>query len=226
MKLILNNKANLTLEEAKKYEKQIRKYDIIVLPTTCYLSLFQKGKYILGSQDISEFKENNRTGEINGYQLESLNVKYCLIGHSERRVYKEEKEKIIINKIRRCSENNIIPLYCIGDINDGKKEEKIKEQIDLLMNNYKKEDVYIVYEPLNNIGNPNPTLDTLENTVLFIKEYIKEQYNKNINLIYGGGVNQENIKSLIEIKEIDGLIISTESLKINKLKVLYEETRK
>ena len=49
MILILNNKANINYEEIKYYEKQLRKYNIIILPSACYLPLFQKGKYILGA---------------------------------------------------------------------------------------------------------------------------------------------------------------------------------
>lgn len=226
MILILNNKANLTLEEIKTYEKKLRKFNLIILPTTCYLSLFQKGKYILGSQDISEFKETNRTGEINAKQLKSLNVKYALIGHSERKTYNKETEETILNKINRCLENNITPLYYIGENNNKNKEEEIKQELDLILNNCSDKEFYILYEPLNNIGNNNPNLDTLENTINFIRKYIKEKTNKNIKLIYGGGVNSSNIEYITNIKELDGIIISTESLKIDALKNIYNKTRK
>lgn len=226
MILILNNKANLTLEEIKHYERKLRKYNLIILPTTCYLSLFQKGKYILGSQDVSEFKETNRSGEINAKQLQSLNVKYCLIGHSERRIYNKETEEIILNKINRCFANNLTPLYCIGESNNKNKEEEIKQELDLILNNYNDKEFYIIYEPLNNIGNENPYLDTIEETINFIRKYIKEKSSKNIKLIYGGGVNNSNIDYITNIKELDGIIISTESLKIDTLKNIYKKTRK
>lgn len=226
MILILNNKANLTLEEIKTYEKKLRKFNLIILPTTCYLSLFQKGKYILGSQDISEFKETNRTGEINANQLKSLNVKYTLIGHSERRIYNKETKETILNKINRCFENNITPLYCIGESNSKNKEEEIKQELNLILNNYNDKEFYIIYEPLNNIGNNTPYLDTLEDSIKFIKNYIKEKTNKKIKLIYGGGVNSSNIEYITNIKELDGIIISTESLKIDALKNIYNKTRK
>lgn len=226
MILILNNKANLTLKEVKNYERKLRKYNLIVLPTVCYLPIFQKGKYILGSQDVSEFEEKNRTGEINVKQIKSLNVKYCLIGHSERRIYNKETDKIILNKINRCFENNITPLYCIGESNTETKEDELKKQLNLILNNYIDKEFYIVYEPLNNIGNKNPNLNELEETINFIKNYIKEKKSKNIKLIYGGGVNLSNIDYLTNIKELDGIIISTESLKIDILKKIYAKTRK
>lgn len=226
MILILNNKANLTLEEIKYYEKKLRKYKVIVCPSMCYLPLFQKGKYLLGSQDISEFEEENRTGEVNGKQLKSLNVKYCLIGHSERRIYNKETNETLLNKIIRCFENNIVPLYCIGESNIENKEIELRQELDLVLNNFKEKELYIVYEPLNNIGNENPDFDSLEETINFIKQYIKERDSNSIKIIYGGGVNKDNIKLLTKIKELDGLIISTNSLKVESLKDLYEKTRK
>lgn len=226
MILILNNKANLTLEEIKYYEKKLRKYKVIVCPSMCYLPLFQKGKYFLGSQDISEFVEENRTGEINGKQLKSLNVKYCLIGHSERRLYNKETNDTLLNKLIRCFENNIVPLYCIGETNNENKELELKQELDLILNNFKDKEIYIIYEPLNNIGNENPNFNSLEETTKFIKQYIKEKNSNSIKIIYGGGVNKDNIKLLTKIKELDGLIISTNSLKVESLKDLYEKTRK
>ena len=226
MILILNNKANLSLEEIKYYEKKLRKYKVIVCPSMCYLPLFQKGKYLLGSQDISEFIEENRTGEINGKQLKSLNVKYCLIGHSERRIHNKETNETLLNKIIRCFENNVVPLYCIGESNIENKEIELRQELDLVLNNFKEKELYIVYEPLNNIGNENPDFDSLEETINFIKQYIKERDSNSIKIIYGGGVNKDNIKLLTKIKELDGLIISTNSLKVESLKDLYEKTRK
>lgn len=223
MILILNNKAHLTFEEIKYYEKKLRKYDLIICPSTCYLPLFQKGKYILGSQDISEFKEESRTGEVIGSQLKSLNVKYCVIGHNERKIYNKETKTTILNKINRCFENNITPLYCIGEINSDTKEE-LKQEIDLILNNIQDKELYLVYEPLNNIGALNPDLTSIEDTIRFIKNYIKEK-NKDLKLIYGGGVNKENIDLLITLKELDGLIISTNSLKLESIKEIYNKTR-
>lgn len=225
MILILNNKANLDFNEIKKYEKHLRKYNVIVLPAFCYLPLFKKGKYILGSQDISEFKEQTRTGEINGKQLKSLNVNYSLIGHSERRLYNNENNKTIVNKIERCIENNITPLYCITELNNKSYDDLIN-QIDIVENRFTNENIIYVYEPIHNIGNINPHLTNIEERLEFIKSYIKENYNKEITLIYGGGINTININDIKKINILDGIIISTDSLNLKHLKYIYEITRK
>lgn len=221
MQLIYNHKANLTKEEIIKYEKKLRKYNVIVLPSTCFLPFFNKGKYILGSQDISEFEENNRTGEINGKSLQSLNVKYCLVGHSERRIYNKETNESLINKLNNCKKYDIIPLYCIGEKNNVSE---LNEQIDLYLNNLNFEKIHIIYEPVKNIGSNEINIEEIKNNINYITSYIKEKYNRDIHLIYGGGVNLNNIEQLKLIKEIDGLILSRDALDIKNLDKIYKIT--
>lgn len=221
MQLIYNHKANLTKEEIIKYEKKLRKYNVIVLPSTCFLPFFNKGKYVLGSQDISEFDENNRTGEINGKSLKSLNVKYCLVGHSERRIHNKETNESLINKLNNCKKYDIIPLYCIGEKNNVNE---LNEQIDLYLNNVNVEKAHIIYEPVKNIGSNEINIEEIKNNINYITTYIKEKYNKDVDLIYGGGVNINNIEQLKNIKEIDGLILSRDALDINNLDKIYKIT--
>lgn len=221
MQLIYNHKANLTKEEIIKYEKKLRKYNVIVLPSTCFLPFFNKGKYILGSQDISEFEESNRTGEINGKSLKSLNVKYCLVGHSERRMHNKETNESLINKLNNCKKYDIIPLYCIGEKNNVSE---LNEQIDLYLNNVNIKKVHIIYEPVKNIGSNEINIEEIKNNINYITSYIKEKYNRDVQLIYGGGVKLNNIEQLKNIKEIDGLILSRDALDINNLDKIYKIT--
>ena len=221
MQLIYNHKANLTKEEIIKYEKKLRKYNVIVLPSTCFLPFFNKGKYILGSQDISEFEENNRTGEINGKSLQSLNVKYCLVGHSERRIHNKETNESLINKLNNCKKYDIIPLYCIGEKNNISE---LNEQIDLYLNNVNIKKTHIIYEPVKNIGSNEINIKEIKNNINYITSYIKEKHNIDIHLIYGGGVNLNNIEQLKNIKEIDGLILSRDALDIKNLDKIYKIT--
>ena len=221
MQLIYNHKANLTKEEIIKYEKKLRKYNVIVLPSTCFLPFFNKGKYILGSQDISEFEENNRTGEINGKSLQSLNVKYCLVGHSERRIHNKETNESLINKLNNCKKYDIIPLYCIGEKNNISE---LNEQIDLYLNNVNIKKTHIIYEPVKNIGSNEINIKEIKNNINYITSYIKEKHNIDIHLIYGGGVNLNNIEQLKNIKEIYGLILSRDELDIKNLDKIYKIT--
>lgn len=214
--IIVNHKSNLNYNEIIEYEKNIRDLDIIILPTLCYLPLFQKGRYILGSQDISEFKEKARTGEINGEQLKSLNVKYNLIGHSERRMYNEESDETMLIKFKNCKDNNIIPVYCIGA--------NIESEIDLAFKT-NLDEIIIAYEPVENIGTKEPNLEYVEKRMKYIKEYILKKYNKDIKLLYGGGVNIRNIDKILNMKYHEGVLISSDALKVENLKIIYDKCK-
>ncbi len=49
----------------------------------------------LGAQDLSKFDSGAYTGEISGAFLKKLDVKYVLVGHSERRQYHNETDEVI-----------------------------------------------------------------------------------------------------------------------------------
>ena len=224
MLVIINHKTNFLYENIKSYEKKLRKYDVIILPSACYLPLFKKGKYILGAQDISSYDDLVKTGEITGKELKSLNTSYVLIGHSERRIYNNETNDILKQKIKNAQNNNIIPLYCIGDENKDNFE-ALKNQIDLFIENYKGNIYYIIYEPIYNINNNNPDLSNIDNHIKYIKEYLQTKKIANYKIIYGGGVNKNNIEILKQNKNLDGIIISKVGLNIKDLDYIYKKAK-
>ncbi len=224
MLVIINLKTNFLYENIKSYEKKLRKYDVIILPSACYLPLFKKGKYILGAQDLSSYDDLVKTGEITGKELKSLNTSYVLIGHSERRIYNNETNDILKQKIKNAQNNNIIPLYCIGDENKDNFE-VLKNQLDLFIENYKSNIYYIIYEPIYNINNNNPDLSNIDNHIKYIKDYLQTKNIANYKIIYGGGVNKNNIEILKQNKNLDGIIISKVGLNIKDLDYIYKKAK-
>lgn len=224
MLVIINHKTNFLYENIKSYEKKLRKYDVIILPSACYLPLFKKGKYILGAQDISSYDDLVKTGEITGKELKSLNTSYVLIGHSERRIYNNETNDILKQKIKNAQNNNIIPLYCIGDENKDNFE-VLKNQLDLFIENYKGNIYYIIYEPIYNINNNSPDLSSIDNHIKYIKDYLQTKNISNYKIIYGGGVNKNNIEILKQNESLDGVIISKAGLNIKDLDYIYKKAK-
>ena len=99
MIVILNNKCNLNKDEFKAYLKDISeiktKIDLVLCPNFLNISEFKSDKIILGSQNVSAQNSGAFTGEISANILKSYNVKYCLVGHSERRKYQQENYPMI-----------------------------------------------------------------------------------------------------------------------------------
>lgn len=222
MLLILNHKMNLNIEDITEYEKVLRDYDVVVMPQTPYMGLFTRGRYILGSQCISEY---TATGGVSAESLKHLNVKYVLVGHYERRNIKRDTDEVINKKIIEAINHNICPILCIGDESEDDLN-KVKEQIKNVFNDPKIDidKVLIAYEPIHSIGTgiilPK---NIIEEKINDIKEFIKIEYNTNNKILYGGSVNQSNILELKEIKNIDGVIVGSASLNIEEVINIYNK---
>lgn len=224
MKIIAANfKMNLTKTEIDNYLNTIKgKIDknVIFFPSNIYLNDFSS--YLTGSQNISFLEKGAVTGDISIIQLLDMNIKYTLIGHSERRLYFNDSN-YINSKIRLALLNKITPILCIGENLEEYQNKvtfkKLTEQIDeafLTNKDILNDSLIVAYEPIWSIGTGN-ILDneTIVEVINFIKKYILNNYKLNLKVIYGGSVNLTNISNL-ESLNLDGYLIGNACLDPNK----------
>ena len=230
MIIVLNNKSNLTKEEFNTYQEELGRIDtnhnIVLCPSSCYISLFNLQNINLGSQDCSSYNEGAHTGEIAASQLKSLNVEYCITGHSERIIEKKETKKEIIDKINALLGHKITPIFCIGETlsekASGKRTKVLKENIEYLIENINKESldkIIIAYEPIWAIGTGAiPKKEELEDIFQKLRKLCPAN-----KLLYGGSINEENIDLIRQVSEIDGYLIGGLSLKVERLKKIINQ---
>ena len=185
------------------------------------------GRIKLAAQNVYFEPKGAFTGEISIDMLKDFSVSYIIIGHSERRNILNESFELIHKKVKICLENNIIPILCIGE-----KKEEINQKEEILTAELKsafddigddRKNIVIAYEPIWSIGTGLvPTKEEIEETLSWIKKYIKDNYQVDCKTLYGGSVNEENISNLKEIQSIDGYLIGGASLKLNKLKQMID----
>lgn len=223
--IVANMKMNLNKQEIDSYLKEIENKDlsnVIFCPTSIYIPYFLKKNLTVGIQNISRFINGSHTGQISIKQISSLKIKYAIIGHSETKNEIDE----IHDKVKLCSEHNIIPIICIGEKEDTKleiKEKILEEQLDIILKDIKLDKVIIAYEPVWMIGsNKNIDTFTLHHISNFLKNLVKKYKMNDIMLLYGGSVNRLNIKEILSIDSIDGVLVGNASLDVYQLLEMIE----
>ncbi len=144
-------------------EKGSGETEVIVCPPAVYLEMSSdiaaENGFMVGAQNLSEWESGAYTGEISASMLHSMGISHCILGHSERRTYFGENDKVIAVKIDLALKNGIIPIYCCGEVLAERQAEKhfdvIRSQVGKALFHLGKEavsQVIIAYEPVWAIG--------------------------------------------------------------------------
>ena len=231
--IVANLKMNLNYEEAKQYKEALKlnyKEDLVVCPSYIYLDLMKSDNYSLGSQNGYYIDHGAYTGEISYMQLNSIGVEYSIIGHSERRHIFEESDDLVAKKLDNCIKHNITPIVCVGETieekNSGRTFEAVGRQLRNSLSDIKLDNIIIAYEPVWAIGsNQIPSKTEIEEIHIYIKKILKDIYNIDGKVLYGGSVNLQNAKDIISINGVDGLLIGTASLNPSNLIDIIASTK-
>ena len=223
MIIVLNNKCNLLTDEFIKYQESLSKleskHELVLCPSSIYLSKFSLNNFKLGSQNVGSNYEGAFTGEISASQLKALNVEYSIVGHSERRKHQRESNEEINKKIKLLLDNGITPILCVGEnMNEKESNMTIVKILDEIKEAFKDIDdasrIIIAYEPIWAIGTGNtPEREEIDDVL----KKIKEDYPENL-LLYGGSLSVSNIEKINKSTYIDGYLLGGLSLKVEELK--------
>ena len=228
-KMYMNKEDVLEFVEMLKTTNMDNK-EVIVCPTYPFLEYYNNVVPI-GAQNVSINDNGAYTGEVSALQLKSLNIPYCIVGHSERREYNNETDEEINKKVMKLLDNGIIPILCIGEKLEERQnkltEDIIKKELagDLKdLSPELVEKIIIAYEPIWAIGTGlTPTLEEIDSAMKFIKNYVVSTYNVNkTTVLYGGSVSDKNIDELNTIGSIDGYLIGGASAKPNAFKYIID----
>ncbi len=188
----------------------------------------------LGAQNMHAETHGAFTGEISAAMIKEL-ASYVLIGHSERRRHSHETEALLHKKIVAAHAVGLIPIVCLG-AKVGEKTELVssfvekdleQELKDCLtgLSFANKEKLVVAYEPPGSISSVGTGAITTGNAAdprrvahicFFIKRQLEQLFGEavahQIPVLYGGSVTSKNVKSFLQEKEIDGLLVGGASL--------------
>jgi triosephosphate isomerase len=206
-----------------------RETQIIVCPPFPYLEMTSDyandSYFMVGAQNVSDQEKGAYTGEVSAEMLESMEIDYCIVGHSERRGYYGETDKIVAAKVDQLLKHDLKPIVCVGEVLEereaNKQLEVVKRQVEeglFHLTAEQMKEVVIAYEPVWAIGTgKTATPEQAQEIHAHIRSLLTAKYGKEladeISILYGGSCKPGNAKELFACPDIDGGLIGGASLK-------------
>jgi len=223
------SEATELVRELKEKAKDLNGVRVVVCPPFSSICSVKKelgrGQIAIGAQNCHWDDEGAYTGEVSAKMLADSGCEYVIVGHSERRHLFRETDEIINMKLKQALKEGLTTILCVGETwqekESGNTEKVVEEQIKKGLNGIDRElisKVVVAYEPVWAIGSgKNATPDQARQAHQFIRKLINELYGietaEQMLVIYGGSVNPENAKELLQTEDVDGALVGGASLK-------------
>ncbi|NPA37273.1 MAG: triose-phosphate isomerase [Chlorobi bacterium] len=232
-----NWKMNKTLQEGIDLAKELNsilsknKPNCEVVIATPFIHLTEVAKIVdnniigVSAQNCADKASGAYTGEVSAAMVKSTGADYVILGHSERRAYYGETDEILKEKVNLALENNLTPIFCIGEVLEEREAEKhfdvVKSQIENALFHLSSDDfskLVLAYEPVWAIGTgKTATPDQAQEMHAFIRKTLADKYGQevadNTSILYGGSCKPSNAKELFVNPDVDGGLIGGASLK-------------
>jgi triosephosphate isomerase (TIM) len=218
--------ANAQLLDALKAGVGTPSCDVAVCVPMPYLAqageLLGRAAIHLGAQDVSQHASGAYTGETSAAMLHELDVRYVIVGHSERRQYHGETDAAVSAKTKAALAAGITPIVCVGETlqerEAGQTEVVVKRQLAAVIhdNGHCISEIVVAYEPVWAIGTgktATPEQAQAVHAVLRAQIKAATAQPERVKILYGGSMNAANAASLLAQSDIDGGLIGGASLK-------------
>ncbi|HLF45512.1 MAG TPA: triose-phosphate isomerase [Chitinophagaceae bacterium] len=234
---VANWKMNLTYQQGEKLLDEIlgtgiklkdNQQTIFAVPFPYLImarsEVQEEKNYEIAAQNCYHKTSGAYTGEVSAEMLHSLNIKYCITGHSERREYFSETNEDLAKKVDRCLENYITVIFCVGEglqIREaGTQNDFVARQLEESLFHLPGEKIsqlIIAYEPIWAIGTgKTASADQAQEMHAQIRSVIAGKYDRaiadKISILYGGSVKAGNAKEIFSCPDVDGGLVGGASL--------------
>ena len=229
-KIVLNQKSYLSYDEISSFKKEFDKiktkgYEFIIFPSVQYLALFKDSKYGVGTQNFFSYNYGSFCGEINLESLKDMGINYTLVGHFERKKIIGESKEMIKEKLYKSLSSKCNTILCVGEDNKLKRDVSyVKKELSYYLRSMESSSIQylsICYLPSHALSEADKSIKSIEKVINEIKKYINKKYNFEIEVYYGGLIENSNIKEIYEIS--DGIMLDTQSNDIKIIKELLKE---
>jgi triosephosphate isomerase (TIM) len=238
-KIVAGNwKMNMNLSEGQIFAREIAKYfkdhpsqraEVVICIPFIHLAsvseILQTSKVAFGAQNCASESSGAFTGEVSCSMIKSTGAQYVIIGHSERRSYFYEDDRLLNKKTLLALKNELKVIFCCGEVLLEREQKKhfevVRKQLEAGLFNLSEEDfkkIVIAYEPVWAIGTGlTASPEQAEEMHLFIRDLIMKKYGKDIadqtTILYGGSCKPSNAAEIFAKPNVDGGLIGGASLK-------------
>lgn len=206
-----------------------RDVEVVIAPSMLALQPLSveidRRRFRLAAQDAFYKDEGPCTGEVSFAMLGDL-VHYAIVGHSWRRLNAGDTLDVVRDKVQAAIRNDIAPIICIGETKQerdaGEAKQVIHDQLTTALMNLTSKDienVVLTYEPVWAISTADGIIakpHDAESMISYMRSQVQELYGeraaKNMRVLYGGSVNEHDVRSYLELPEVDGVLVGAASL--------------
>lgn len=180
--------------------------------------------YFVAAQNCYNKKSGAYTGEVSVEMLQSINIPFVVVGHSERREYFQESNKMLAEKVDLSLQADITPIFCCGEplnIREaGTQNSFVEVQLKESLFHLSEQDIkriVIAYEPIWAIGTgKTATSEQAQEMHAHLRSVLAKQYGaavaNEISILYGGSVKANNAKEIFSQPDVDGGLVGGASL--------------
>jgi triosephosphate isomerase len=166
--------------------------------------------------------------------IKSTGAEYVIIGHSERRSYYHEDDKLLSKKTLLALNSGLKVIFCCGEVQNEREEGKhfliVKRQLEeglFSLTEEQMDKIVIAYEPVWAIGTGlTATPDQAQEMHKYIRDLVRDKYGndcaKKIPVLYGGSCKPSNAAEIFSKPDVDGGLIGGASLKKEDFAAIVE----
>lgn len=171
----------------------------------------------IGGQNCAKDTEGAFTGGISAPMLSDCGARYVILGHSERRLFMHETDDQVSAKMKAAHDAGLTPIVCVGETEQEHKDGKTLDVLACQLKQWVKGNALVAYEPVWAIGSGKiPTTKEIETAHSHIKSILGSAQ----PVLYGGSVKAANIREILGVKAVDGVLIGGASLKIDEMEAM------
>ena len=179
----------------------------------------------VGGQNVYFEKDGAFTGEVAPRMLREVGADRVLIGHSERRQNFREPEEWMGRKVRASLDSDLLPVLCIGETlaeRKGSRTDRVlKKQLESGLGQVTPGDVRrvtVAYEPIWAIGtgeNATPEQVGAAHATIrkWVQSHLGQEAASTLRILYGGSVKADNVRTLMAVPDVDGVLVGGGSLR-------------